>query len=271
MKDAPNKKSSTPKSSQRILLDQECVFQAQSKWKGAGKFILKLKEQVQVMWKSHCLFYKSRIVCHIIINLGATESRKFLSQQFLENSCFVFGVYVVERQNSMLSCVVKRSLVAWWWCMPFTPALGRQRQVGLWVWGQPDLQSKFPVRKSYTEKPCLRKLWPIYPVLYLPEYDMENQKSGFTSPSRKVLFFFFSPHRHPEKIKGGASPLQVNSRNSRSPLSKPEDSPRLLSLWPQKVCKARRRNPWVPWPLVTQRATSREPVQHIWSRDMKVP
>ncbi|XP_075830076.1 1-phosphatidylinositol 4,5-bisphosphate phosphodiesterase epsilon-1 isoform X5 [Microtus pennsylvanicus] len=47
MKDAPNKKSSAPKPSQRILLDQECVFQAQSKWKGAGKFILKLKEQVQ--------------------------------------------------------------------------------------------------------------------------------------------------------------------------------------------------------------------------------
>ncbi|XP_007535682.1 1-phosphatidylinositol 4,5-bisphosphate phosphodiesterase epsilon-1 isoform X2 [Erinaceus europaeus] len=41
------KKTSTPKSSQRVLLDQECVFQAQSKWKGAGKFILKLKEQVQ--------------------------------------------------------------------------------------------------------------------------------------------------------------------------------------------------------------------------------
>lgn len=47
VKDASNKKSSTPKSSQRVLLDQECVFQAQSKWKGAGKFILKLKEQVQ--------------------------------------------------------------------------------------------------------------------------------------------------------------------------------------------------------------------------------
>ncbi|XP_006831223.1 PREDICTED: 1-phosphatidylinositol 4,5-bisphosphate phosphodiesterase epsilon-1 isoform X2 [Chrysochloris asiatica] len=46
VKDA-SKKSSTPKSSQRVLLDQECVFQAQSKWKGAGKFILKLKEQVQ--------------------------------------------------------------------------------------------------------------------------------------------------------------------------------------------------------------------------------
>ncbi|XP_076981516.1 1-phosphatidylinositol 4,5-bisphosphate phosphodiesterase epsilon-1 [Tamandua tetradactyla] len=47
VKDPTNKKSSTAKSSQRILSDQECVFQAQSKWKGAGKFILKLKEQVQ--------------------------------------------------------------------------------------------------------------------------------------------------------------------------------------------------------------------------------
>ncbi|XP_072481727.1 1-phosphatidylinositol 4,5-bisphosphate phosphodiesterase epsilon-1 isoform X1 [Notamacropus eugenii] len=47
LKEPVNKKSSTPKSSQRVLGDQECVFQAQSKWKGAGKFILKLKEQVQ--------------------------------------------------------------------------------------------------------------------------------------------------------------------------------------------------------------------------------
>ncbi|KAE8590821.1 hypothetical protein XENTR_v10018218 [Xenopus tropicalis] len=47
IKEASNKKSSTSKTIQRVLLDQECVFQAQSKWKGAGKFILKLKEQVQ--------------------------------------------------------------------------------------------------------------------------------------------------------------------------------------------------------------------------------
>ncbi|XP_034286292.1 1-phosphatidylinositol 4,5-bisphosphate phosphodiesterase epsilon-1 isoform X1 [Pantherophis guttatus] len=46
-KEPGNKRSSTPKTCQRILLDQECVFQAQNKWKGAGKFILKLKEQVQ--------------------------------------------------------------------------------------------------------------------------------------------------------------------------------------------------------------------------------
>ncbi|XP_075390109.1 1-phosphatidylinositol 4,5-bisphosphate phosphodiesterase epsilon-1 isoform X2 [Tenrec ecaudatus] len=47
VKDPANKKSSTLKASQRVLSDQECVFQVQSKWKGAGKFILKLKEQVQ--------------------------------------------------------------------------------------------------------------------------------------------------------------------------------------------------------------------------------
>ncbi|XP_070708116.1 1-phosphatidylinositol 4,5-bisphosphate phosphodiesterase epsilon-1 [Pempheris klunzingeri] len=45
-KDAGSKKSSTAKPLQRVLLDHECVYQAQSRWRGTGKFILKLKEQV---------------------------------------------------------------------------------------------------------------------------------------------------------------------------------------------------------------------------------
>lgn len=45
-KDAGSKKSSAAKPLQRTLLDHECVYQAQSRWRGAGKFILKLKEQV---------------------------------------------------------------------------------------------------------------------------------------------------------------------------------------------------------------------------------
>ncbi|XP_061562127.1 1-phosphatidylinositol 4,5-bisphosphate phosphodiesterase epsilon-1 isoform X1 [Phycodurus eques] len=45
-KDAGSKKSSAAKPVQRVLLDQECVYHAQSRWRGAGKFILKLKEQV---------------------------------------------------------------------------------------------------------------------------------------------------------------------------------------------------------------------------------
>uniref|UniRef100_A0A8C7Z1X6 Phosphoinositide phospholipase C n=1 Tax=Oryzias sinensis TaxID=183150 RepID=A0A8C7Z1X6_9TELE len=45
-KDSASKKSSATKPLQRVLLDHECVFQAQSRWRGAGKFILKLKDQV---------------------------------------------------------------------------------------------------------------------------------------------------------------------------------------------------------------------------------
>uniref|UniRef100_A0A8D3BAA9 Phosphoinositide phospholipase C n=1 Tax=Scophthalmus maximus TaxID=52904 RepID=A0A8D3BAA9_SCOMX len=45
-KDVGSKKSSAAKPLQRVLLDHECVYQAQGRWRGAGKFILKLKEQV---------------------------------------------------------------------------------------------------------------------------------------------------------------------------------------------------------------------------------
>uniref|UniRef100_A0A3Q3RCA7 Phosphoinositide phospholipase C n=1 Tax=Monopterus albus TaxID=43700 RepID=A0A3Q3RCA7_MONAL len=45
-KDVGSKKSSAAKPLQRVLLDHECVYQAQSRWRSAGKFILKLKEQV---------------------------------------------------------------------------------------------------------------------------------------------------------------------------------------------------------------------------------
>jgi hypothetical protein len=44
-----------------------------------------------------------------------------------------------------------------WWRTPLIPALGRQRQVDLWVRGQPGLQSEFQDSQGYTEKPCLEK------------------------------------------------------------------------------------------------------------------
>jgi hypothetical protein len=44
-----------------------------------------------------------------------------------------------------------------WWLIPLIPALGRQRQVNFWVWGQPGLQSEFQDSQGYTEKPCLEK------------------------------------------------------------------------------------------------------------------
>jgi hypothetical protein len=41
--------------------------------------------------------------------------------------------------------------------VPLIPALGRQRQVDFWGWGQPGLQSEFQDSLGYTEKPCFEK------------------------------------------------------------------------------------------------------------------
>ena len=43
-----------------------------------------------------------------------------------------------------------------WRCFPLIPALGRQRQVDFWDWGQPCLQSEFQDNQGYTEKTCLK-------------------------------------------------------------------------------------------------------------------
>jgi hypothetical protein len=40
--------------------------------------------------------------------------------------------------------------------MSLIPALKRQRQMDLWVQGQPGLQSKFQDSQGYTEKPCVK-------------------------------------------------------------------------------------------------------------------
>ena len=39
----------------------------------------------------------------------------------------------------------------------FNLALGRQRQVDFWVWGQTGLQSEYQDSQGYTENPCLEK------------------------------------------------------------------------------------------------------------------
>ncbi|TKS89600.1 1-phosphatidylinositol 4,5-bisphosphate phosphodiesterase epsilon-1 [Collichthys lucidus] len=60
-KDAGSKKSSAAKPLQRALLDHECVYQAQSRWRGAGKFILKLKEQVVREEKKKVISFASEL------------------------------------------------------------------------------------------------------------------------------------------------------------------------------------------------------------------
>lgn len=58
---ASTKKSSGSKAVQRVLQDQECVYQAQSRWRGAGKFILKLKEQMAREDKKKVMSFASEL------------------------------------------------------------------------------------------------------------------------------------------------------------------------------------------------------------------
>jgi hypothetical protein len=51
----------------------------------------------------------------------------------------------------------KKSYAGQWCRTPLILALGRQRQVDFWIWGQPGLQSEFQDSQGYTEKPCLEK------------------------------------------------------------------------------------------------------------------
>ncbi|XP_030630952.1 1-phosphatidylinositol 4,5-bisphosphate phosphodiesterase epsilon-1 [Chanos chanos] len=60
-KEPSSKKASSVRPFQRVLLDHECVYQAQSRWRGAGKFILKLKEQISREDKRKGLSFASEL------------------------------------------------------------------------------------------------------------------------------------------------------------------------------------------------------------------
>ena len=65
------------------------------------------------------------------------------------------------RQDMYLSASLSLPLASspyWmWWCTPLIPALGRRRQVYLWVLGQPDLHSELQDSQKYI-------VWPLSPV-----------------------------------------------------------------------------------------------------------
>jgi hypothetical protein len=103
----------------------------------------------QHCWKIHrCSTYTLRlsVVAYAMINPGTCKAgagRKTELQASL--GCEGRG-----REEEMAGSQA-------WWRTPLIPALGRQRQVDFWVWGQPGLQSEFQDSQGYTEKPCLEK------------------------------------------------------------------------------------------------------------------
>ena len=48
-------------------------------------------------------------------------------------------------------------MAKWWWPIPLTPALGRQRQKDLQVQGQPGLESEFQDSQQETNKQTNKK------------------------------------------------------------------------------------------------------------------
>ncbi|KAL2078220.1 hypothetical protein ACEWY4_025905 [Coilia grayii] len=60
-REAGGKKAAGGKGSQRVLHESECVYHTQSQWRGAGRFILKLKEQVVREDKRKVLSFASEL------------------------------------------------------------------------------------------------------------------------------------------------------------------------------------------------------------------
>jgi hypothetical protein len=52
---------------------------------------------------------------------------------------------------------LKKIISQEWWCTTLIPTFERQRQVDLWVQGQPGLHIGFQDRHEYTEKHYLKK------------------------------------------------------------------------------------------------------------------
>jgi hypothetical protein len=62
------------------------------------------------------------------------------------NKCLLTGAWY--------SCLQRGSVIA---CTRLIPALGMQRQVDFWVWGQPGLQSELQDSQGYAEKHYFEK------------------------------------------------------------------------------------------------------------------
>ena len=73
--------------------------------------------------------------------------------------------------------------------MSLIPALGRQRQVDIWVRGQPGLQSEFQDSQCYKEKPCLKNQKKKKKKKKKEEEEEEKKKEG----RRRIIIISFLP------------------------------------------------------------------------------
>ena len=60
-------------------------------------------------------------------------------------------------------------------------ALGRQKQVDCWVWGQPGLESEFQDSKGYKEKPCLKQQQQHVLIMIILKEDLAGLRGSILS------------------------------------------------------------------------------------------
>ena len=88
---------------------------------------------------------------------------------------------ILKRQK--LADIEKDKWAGQWFHKALIPALRRQRQVDLGVWGQPDLQSEFRDSHGYAKKLCLKKKDKWFPEIQkrerkIKQTDFEDLGSG---------------------------------------------------------------------------------------------
>ncbi|KAF0025434.1 hypothetical protein F2P81_022315 [Scophthalmus maximus] len=98
-KDVGSKKSSAAKPLQRVLLDHECVYQAQGRWRGAGKFILKLKEQVAREDKKKVMSFASEL--KKLTSRGRSMTTGVASEGPAQSVICADGLFPVPQQQQM--------------------------------------------------------------------------------------------------------------------------------------------------------------------------
>ena len=81
------------------------------------------------------------------------------SVKLFEEFTFSYRHFVVKKKVCMHNCLnkglLKTCLAGQWWRTPLIPALGRQKQVDFWDWGQPGLHTM--AARATQRKPCLKK------------------------------------------------------------------------------------------------------------------
>jgi hypothetical protein len=90
-----------------------------------------------------------------------------------------------------------------WWCMPLILALGRQRQVDFWVWGQPGLHIEFQESQGYSEKQSQKHFFEKFVEGFILNWMLPTSHMWIdTIKTKAILQSKHKLERHKNSIRG---------------------------------------------------------------------